>query len=77
MKSNRSFRTKRALVAIALAIAGGRSVVTRAATVDELQQQIDALRRQVLELQAKEQREGKAKAAENAVQPSDVKAERK
>ncbi|HEX6794764.1 MAG TPA: DcaP family trimeric outer membrane transporter [Casimicrobiaceae bacterium] len=67
MKSNRSFRTKRALVAIALAIAGGRSVVTRAATVDELQQQIDALRRQVLELQAKEQREGKAKAAENAV----------
>jgi len=67
MKSNRSFRTKKALVAIALAIAGGRSVVSRAATVDELQQQIDALRRQVLELQAKEQKEGKVKASENAV----------
>jgi hypothetical protein len=56
MQSNRSLRAKKALVAIALAVAGGRSVVTRAATLDELQAQIDALRKQVVELQAKESR---------------------
>jgi len=67
MQSNRSMRTKKTLVAVALAIGGGSSIVTRAATVDPLQQQIDALRRQVLELQAKEQKEGKANAGANAV----------
>jgi len=48
--------TTRALVCIALAGAGSASVAARAATIDELQAQIEALRKQVTELEAKSAR---------------------